>query len=78
MTEPHQLSMEALMAEEGLFTSAGLPDSLRAKWDAERAAREKADRILNEIAVHEAALAKLHAELRQTLNEFPSGRATAA
>lgn len=79
MTEPHQFSLDALMAEEGLCVSAGLPESLRRQLVAARdreeqagALRERADRILASIAEHEAQIAKLHQELRQVLDQYAS------
>lgn len=79
MTIPNQLSLEALIAEDGLCVTAGLPESLRQQLDAGRkleeqagVVREKAARILTEIAVHQAEIAKLHEELRQVLREFPT------
>ncbi|VTU00490.1 unnamed protein product [Gemmataceae bacterium] len=83
MTEPHQFTLEALMAEEGLYVNAGLPENLRRQLAAAKereeqagALRERADRILASIAEHEAQIAKLHQELRQVLDQYvPSANA---
>ena len=79
MTTPNQFPLEALMAEEGLYVGAGLPESLRRQLAAAKdreeqagALRERADRILASIAEHEAQIAKLHQELRQVLDEYAS------
>jgi hypothetical protein len=77
MNIPNQLSLEALIAEDGMDCRAGLPESLRQQLDADRKRealaqelRAKADRILSNIAEHEAQVAKLHEELRQVITDY--------
>ena len=78
MTIPNQLSLEALLEEEGPV-SAGLPIPLRPADDKLRAAqeaaaksqerRERLNRLMAEITVQENRLKELHRELSQVVRE---------
>jgi hypothetical protein len=77
MNIPNQLSLEALIAEDGMDCRAGLPEGLRQQLDSARkrealaaGLQARADRILANIAEHEAQMAKLHEELRQVIADY--------
>src|ERR1700721_2951200 len=77
MTIPNQLSLEALIEEDGMDIRAGLPESLRSQLDVARKREElaaelraRANHILANISEHEAQMAKLHEELRQVIEVY--------
>jgi hypothetical protein len=80
MSIPNQLSLEALVAEDGMCVRAGLPESVRQELDRLNAAknrmelaRQKRDRleqILTSVAALEAQIAALHQEYQETLKEY--------
>lgn len=79
MTIPNQLSLEALMAEDGQPVSAGLPPPLRAAHEQivagadlvaqSRERRERMHRIMAQITEHETRLLELHQELQHVVRE---------
>lgn len=79
MTGPHEFSLEALVADAGLWVSAGLPLPLRPADDALRVSeaavegsatgRAKLEAIMARIAEQEARLRELHDELRAAIRE---------
>jgi chromosome segregation ATPase len=73
MTEPHQFSLEALVAEDGQCVRAGLPESLRREIDAarenSRRAKERVERLDRLIAEYEACLAEFQRRLQELRRE---------
>ena len=79
MTIPNQLSMEALLAENGQCVSAGLPLPLRPADEQlscgkdivarSESRREQLERLMAEIAVEESRLKELHRELERVVRE---------
>ncbi len=80
MTIPNQLSMEALLAEDGLDVRAGLPEEMRKGLDRLNAARTRTDRakekrarmerVLASIEEHEARIAELQKELQEAMRDY--------
>jgi len=80
MTEPHQFSLEALLAEDGQCVRAGLPESLRRDLEELNAMRKRADlvqakrkqleQLLANIDEHQNRLMELHEELRKAMTEY--------
>jgi len=85
MTAPLELSMEALLAEDGMPVSAGLPDGLRRQLEQVAAAREQRDRaaekrrrverLLAQIGEHEARIRELHDQLREAVRDYTEAAA---
>lgn len=79
MNIPNQLSLEALLAENGQCISAGLPGGLRPADDQLRtsealveeseARRQRLNEIMARIAEEEARLKELHKELELAIRE---------
>jgi hypothetical protein len=79
MNIPNQLSLEALLAEDGQCVSAGLPPGLDAADEQLRTSealvqgseerRERLNQIMARIAEEEAKLKELHKELEQAVRE---------
>jgi hypothetical protein len=80
MKDPMMFSLEALLAEEGQFVQAGLPESLRRELDRRKAAqlaselpqdkRERLEQLLASIAEQQRKLRQLQDELHEVLNQF--------
>ena len=80
MSIPNQLSLEALVAEDGMCVRAGLPESLRQELDRLNAAqkrmelvrqkRARLEQILSDVAALDAQIAALHNEYQATLQEY--------
>jgi uncharacterized coiled-coil DUF342 family protein len=80
MTEPHQFSLEALLAEDGQCVRAGLPESLRRdleklkviknRAELVQAKREQLEQLLANINEHQTRLVELHEELRKAMTEY--------
>ena len=80
MTIPNQLSMEALLAEDGLDVRAGLPEEMRKDLDRLNAARMRTDRVkekrarmervLASIEEHEARIVDLQKELQEAMRDY--------
>jgi hypothetical protein len=88
MTEPHQFSMEALVAEGGTCVTAGLPEGVRRELDRRKAAQlaatlppdkhEHLAQLLAGIAELQCKLTQLHDELRETIREYATTTTPAA
>jgi uncharacterized protein YPO0396 len=80
MTEPHQFSLEALLAEDGHCVRAGLPEELRSDLEKRKATQKHADlvetkrkqleQLLASIDQHQTRLMELHEELRKAMSEY--------
>jgi hypothetical protein len=80
MTEPHQFSLEALLAEDGQSVRAGLPEALRRDLEQLKAMRQRAElvqakrkhleQLLASIDEHQTQLMQLHEELRKAMTEY--------
>jgi uncharacterized coiled-coil DUF342 family protein len=78
MTEPHQFSLEALLAEDGQCVRAGLPEAVRRdlpktvenKTEMVNAKRKQLEQLLARIDEHQARLMELHEELRKAVTEY--------
>jgi uncharacterized coiled-coil DUF342 family protein len=80
MTEPHQFSLESLLAEDGRCVRAGLPETLRRdleklkviknRAELVQAKREQLEQLLANINEHQARLVELHEELRKAMTEY--------
>jgi hypothetical protein len=77
MTIPNQLSLEALLAEDGMDCRAGLPEGLRRQLadikkqkDEAHKLQERATLILASIAEHEERIVGLHEELKVIIQEY--------
>jgi hypothetical protein len=80
MNEPINLSLEALLDEDGMCVSAGLPEEMRRDLDKLNAARdrvergkaerERMDKLLAAINDHEAQIAELQKELADAMRAY--------
>jgi hypothetical protein len=80
MNDPINLSMEALMAEDGMDVRAGLPEVLRKDLDKLNTARtrtepakekrERVERILASINEREAQIKELQKELAEAMRDY--------
>ena len=78
MTEPHQFSLEALVAEDGQCVRVGLPEAIRRnlirtaekKAEMVNAKRKQLEQLLASINEHQTRLVELHEQLRKAMMEY--------